>query len=135
MNNADMQSDGSRSCFLNKYGDPYRNNGDDVIAAVCRAWGVRDVWWFPGSRPTITRDHRRTGLLLFPDGLWRFGSFGGLSGEPMAYCGADGTPGETGEIAHLTARLRAAERLLAAKKAEIVELRAEQDRLRSSRNK
>jgi hypothetical protein len=107
-----MSVDGRRFCWLKEHGYPIVKDDycDVVIHRVCAVWGVLDYFdvdqYTHGYKHPCDRDHRRSFMLKFADGLWHSASFGGISGEPSASCQWDAVPGETGEIAHLNFQIK-----------------------------
>lgn len=110
MNNVNIRPDGSRRCFMKEYNLDNDGKEDGCIDRICKAWGVVDRFDIDnhneGKPRPCGHDFSRHFLLKFDDGLWRFCSFGGISGEPMASCtNKDTVVGETGKIAWLNGQI------------------------------
>jgi hypothetical protein len=105
VNDVDMNERGERRGSLAGYGNPYEQQS---VYAAMRAWGVQK-WWLINHRATVTvnglprisNDGGPRYMLLFPDGKWRYATFGGLNGPPWFYCPWEGWEAPNGETAHL----------------------------------
>lgn len=108
VNTVDVQLDGSRFRFLSDWPCATPVDYDKLIPVVLQDWGVVttfDIDQYENGAPSeCTSVTVRRYMLQFPDGLWRYGEFGGHGGGVSARCSNKFWYGETGEIGYLKYR-------------------------------
>jgi hypothetical protein len=128
VNDVDMKDSGKRWCMLHCYGGPFEQRS---VEYAMMAWGVKRRWLvnptsLAGDRvPEITTDGGPEYMMLFGDGKWRYGSFGGLNGPPCASCRWEGYEAPNGEAAYRMMILERKIRHREAKEQEVAALATE----------
>lgn len=107
VNAADMRSSGERSGPLSQYG-PWGTAevAKATIGRVFDAWGVTDYHLLnpvdaTGRAPLPGTQGGPRYMLKFPDGMWRYASFCGISGPPWFRCEWQPWAGKDGRHAEL----------------------------------